>query len=484
MQRFINNWITRLSRDLKSTDKTLSVPKDKAARLALGAGDFYLITLFDTARDRFEIVKATAISAGDITIERGQEDSSAQDWSRGTQLSVNITAATLARLMAGTGSDTGGGTSPEPDTGGGTSPGTGTGAPFVGVVPPQAMPVLATATYYDADDAIILEVWHATQGRIYRQMVGDSWSYNHVGLMAMSRTGRFVGATTDGQGGYLIADVEKKSTLKLTGLPLQTIWQRYSGPQFGPDDMLYGSRYECRINPVTGERTEIKLTPDVGQPASMSISPDGKTVAFGYHLTGYHDPGTPGGDDLYLRIYDTQTLNEIDASAYVLPPAIVGQRHTVDVSYSPDNHYLALAWGQFDNVNGWTVASGVRIYDTTNGAVVCDIDTNTEGFAHYGPFWLRDTSHLFIYPSGFQAPSFYIVKTSDWSVIERTPSEPGYAEGGPGSIVQTADSSALLYYEVKNTQPVMYDAKTWAEISAPAWVPRTDAIRVVSPKNN
>lgn len=104
MQLFINNWSTSLTVAAPAEAVQLSVPPIEAAKLiGLGTGDHYLLTLFEgdpsTGEElRREIVRATAVSGGAITVERGQEDTIAQVWDAGLLIEARLTKATMETL--------------------------------------------------------------------------------------------------------------------------------------------------------------------------------------------------------------------------------------------------------------------------------------------------------------------------------------------------------------------------------------------------
>lgn len=102
MQRFINNWSATLTAPATSGDLTLSVAPAEAAKLVgLGSGDHYLLTLAEVVEGQetaWEIVKVTGAAAGVLTVERGQEGTTAFAWSVGASISARATAAALNAL--------------------------------------------------------------------------------------------------------------------------------------------------------------------------------------------------------------------------------------------------------------------------------------------------------------------------------------------------------------------------------------------------
>lgn len=104
MQLFINNWSTSLTVAATAEAVQLSVPPVEAAKLiGLGTGDHYLLTLFEgdpsTGEElRREIVRATAVIGGNITVVRDQEGSGAQVWDAGQLIEARLTKETMETL--------------------------------------------------------------------------------------------------------------------------------------------------------------------------------------------------------------------------------------------------------------------------------------------------------------------------------------------------------------------------------------------------
>lgn len=104
MQLFINYWSTSLTVAATAAATSLSVAPAEAAKLVgLGVGDHYLLTLVERdpmtgAELRREIVRATAVSGGSITVERAQEGTTAQVWDAGHLIEGRVTAETMETL--------------------------------------------------------------------------------------------------------------------------------------------------------------------------------------------------------------------------------------------------------------------------------------------------------------------------------------------------------------------------------------------------
>ena len=84
----INGYKTALTASAAAAATSITV--GDASRLALAAGEFYLMTLYKNTA--FEIVKVTAVAGNTLTIERAQEGSTAQAWAAGTELVCAPTA--------------------------------------------------------------------------------------------------------------------------------------------------------------------------------------------------------------------------------------------------------------------------------------------------------------------------------------------------------------------------------------------------------
>lgn len=105
MQLFINNWQTPLLSALSAGATVLEVASDQAARLSeLGSGVFCLLTLAQVDLNgqelAWEVVKATEVSGGQITVEREQEGTTALSLAAGATVSARLTAGTLSGLLS------------------------------------------------------------------------------------------------------------------------------------------------------------------------------------------------------------------------------------------------------------------------------------------------------------------------------------------------------------------------------------------------
>ncbi|MCY1276508.1 hypothetical protein D9M68_364080 [compost metagenome] len=104
MQLFINNWQTTLTAPLAPGGGAVHVAAEQAARLVgLGAGAFYAVTLAlvdDAGRETaWEILRATAVDGGQVTVTREQEGTVALSAPVGARVSVRPTSGTIAALF-------------------------------------------------------------------------------------------------------------------------------------------------------------------------------------------------------------------------------------------------------------------------------------------------------------------------------------------------------------------------------------------------
>lgn len=92
----INGYKTALT--ASATAAATSITVADGSRLALAAGEYFLLTLYKNTA--FEIVKVTAVAGNTLTIERAQEGSTAQAWASGTELVCAPTAGDLNGIDA------------------------------------------------------------------------------------------------------------------------------------------------------------------------------------------------------------------------------------------------------------------------------------------------------------------------------------------------------------------------------------------------
>ena len=94
--KFSNLGATTLATDLTSSATSISVV-DGSVFPSLGSGDFFFATL-DVFPNSTEIVKVTEISGNTLTVERGQDNTSAASHSAGDTVALRLVAAVLEDL--------------------------------------------------------------------------------------------------------------------------------------------------------------------------------------------------------------------------------------------------------------------------------------------------------------------------------------------------------------------------------------------------
>lgn len=101
---FANNASTKLSAPISSTDTSLTVTSGTGGRFpALTTGQVFTITMVDAATNTLtEIMLCTAISGDTMTVERGQEGTTALAWSAGDFVANFITAGTASIFLQAT----------------------------------------------------------------------------------------------------------------------------------------------------------------------------------------------------------------------------------------------------------------------------------------------------------------------------------------------------------------------------------------------
>ena len=97
---FLNFYQTTLAADLSSTATSMSVSSVTGLPSSLASGEFIPIVLTPASSpgSTYEIVYVTAISGTTLTIERGQEGTSALNWNTGDILYSTNTADTTATI--------------------------------------------------------------------------------------------------------------------------------------------------------------------------------------------------------------------------------------------------------------------------------------------------------------------------------------------------------------------------------------------------
>lgn len=95
-QAFLNKFWTRLDADLTNSATSLTVTEGagKLINAAIGSSKEMYLTIRNKADD-IEIVKCTAVDGDTLTIERGQDGTTADDWYAGDIIDFRLTAAIL-----------------------------------------------------------------------------------------------------------------------------------------------------------------------------------------------------------------------------------------------------------------------------------------------------------------------------------------------------------------------------------------------------
>ena len=98
---FLNNYQTTLGAALSSTATTMTVSSTTGLPSSLASGQFIPMTLTPASNpgSAYEIVYVTGISGSTLTVERGQEGTSALNWNTGDILYSTNTAETTGTSM-------------------------------------------------------------------------------------------------------------------------------------------------------------------------------------------------------------------------------------------------------------------------------------------------------------------------------------------------------------------------------------------------
>ena len=92
--KFINNYETKTTAQASAAATSITVAN--AAGLSLAAGEVYRLTIQNDDASLYEIVDVTAISGNTLTIERGKESTTAQDWAVDSIVLCSVTAEQLS----------------------------------------------------------------------------------------------------------------------------------------------------------------------------------------------------------------------------------------------------------------------------------------------------------------------------------------------------------------------------------------------------
>ena len=104
---FLNNYQTTLGAALSSTATTMTVSSTTGLPSSLASGQFIPMTLTPASNpgSAYEIVYVTGISGSTLTVERGQEGTSALNWNTGDILYSTNTAQTTGTSMGSPSTD-------------------------------------------------------------------------------------------------------------------------------------------------------------------------------------------------------------------------------------------------------------------------------------------------------------------------------------------------------------------------------------------
>lgn len=99
-QLFGNNLRTSLTSAITNSATSITVA-DASIFPVLSSGDYYLLTLWEESNGfevNHEIIKVTAVSINTLTVERGQEGTTARAFAADTPLELRMTAGTAVNL--------------------------------------------------------------------------------------------------------------------------------------------------------------------------------------------------------------------------------------------------------------------------------------------------------------------------------------------------------------------------------------------------
>lgn len=98
MQKFFNNWSTTITMAFGAEDGQIQVSAAAAQKIALGSGDFCLLTLQSDSAT--EIVKVAFVDENILYLDsRGAESTTPAAWPAGSKIFCSLTAGSLEFLM-------------------------------------------------------------------------------------------------------------------------------------------------------------------------------------------------------------------------------------------------------------------------------------------------------------------------------------------------------------------------------------------------
>ena len=101
--QFANNTFARLSAPMDAVGTSLLVETGQGAQFpVLTAGDYFYLTLVEVVNGQetnYEVVKVTARSDDALTVERGQDNTTARSWSIGTRCEMRNNAQVFREIV-------------------------------------------------------------------------------------------------------------------------------------------------------------------------------------------------------------------------------------------------------------------------------------------------------------------------------------------------------------------------------------------------
>ena len=95
MYKFINNYETELTVQAEIADTTITVSSPPST---LGVGEVYRLTIQNEDATLFEIVDVTSIAGDVLTVTRGKESTTVQQWEDGSKVICSVTAEQMAQI--------------------------------------------------------------------------------------------------------------------------------------------------------------------------------------------------------------------------------------------------------------------------------------------------------------------------------------------------------------------------------------------------
>jgi hypothetical protein len=97
---FANNINTTLALPIISTATTITLASSVGLP-SIPTGEYFVVTLNDAASGQiFEVLYATAVAGANLTVMRGQEGTSALNWSTGDRVYADVTAGELTSIQS------------------------------------------------------------------------------------------------------------------------------------------------------------------------------------------------------------------------------------------------------------------------------------------------------------------------------------------------------------------------------------------------